>query len=99
VIDRFGNRVSVAWPEHHLIMIEAALTLPFQERQDAFRDIAEITTRTLPQVRNRAYEISRQAQRQSQAHKRRVVMRLPAHWQLGPSQLKQPTKLQLMGRR
>lgn len=100
MIDRFGNRVSVAWPEHHLEWIRAALTLDFAERQAAYRDIASMTGRGIKAVRDRAKFMKDQERRQAQAAAaNRRVIRLPAHWALGPSQLRQPTVQQLMAGR
>ena len=52
--DRFGNKVIVGWPPHHLIYIEAALTLPHRERVEAYHDIADMTGRTYATVQKRA---------------------------------------------
>lgn len=43
--DRFGHPVSVGWPAHHILWIEAAMTLPRRERLAAFDDIGEMTGR------------------------------------------------------
>jgi hypothetical protein len=96
MMTRFGQKnIFVGWAHHELIWVEAALTLDLAERRKAFHDIAALTTRSVDQVRGKARQLRDQKRRAAMAQ--RTVMRLPAHWQLGPSQLKQPTKLQLMG--
>lgn len=46
MIDRFGKPVLVGWPAHHILWIEAAMTLPRTQRMEAFTDIAEMTGRS-----------------------------------------------------
>lgn len=55
MIDHNGDEVVVAWPEHHIVWLEAALSLPKSERHAAFQDIAEMTGRTFCAVRSKAY--------------------------------------------
>lgn len=98
MIDRFGSKVSVAWPEHHLVWVEAALTLDFKDRQQAYRDIAEMTGRSVSAVRDRAKHVKAQQGREAEHARRKVVMRLPAEWAL-TTMIKQPTMAQLMGGR
>jgi hypothetical protein len=43
--DRFGHSIQVGWPPHHILWIEAAMTLPHAERIAAFQDIGEMTGR------------------------------------------------------
>lgn len=97
MIDRFGQKISVYWAEHELLWVRAALTLDFKERQNAYRDIAFLTTRTLDQVRRRAKYIKDQDRRQAQAATLHNVTRALAVAQLPPSQLRAPTMAQLMG--
>lgn len=97
MIDRYGHRVAVGWPEHHLEWIKAALSLDMKARQEAFHDIAEMTGRGFKAVRARAYCINALERRHAAAHQRRAVMRLPTGRSLPPSELRQPTMAQLMG--
>lgn len=97
MIDRYGHRIAVGWPEHHLEWIRAALTLDMKAKKAAFHDIAEMTGRGFKAVRARAYCINALDRRHAAAHLRRTVMRLPTAWSLPPSELRQPTKQQLMG--
>ena len=69
MIDRFGNEVLVAWADHEVIWIEAALTLPIHKRKDAFRDIAYMCARTFQSVERKAYAIRRA---QIERHRARV---------------------------
>ena len=98
MIDRFGRRISVGWPEHHLEWIRAALTLDWKERQEAYRDISELTGRGIKAVRDRAKVMKDMEKRHLLAAQRRV-MRLPAWWSLPPSQLRKPSMAQLMAGR
>lgn len=92
--DRYGNRIMVAWAPHHILWIEAALTLPTQEKLAAFQDIAEMTGRSFVAVRQRA---SRLSMGMDEA-KRRAVVRPPVRpVVLMPSELRQLTVQELMG--
>lgn len=44
------------WAEHHLLMLEAAVTLPRREMLLAFQDISEITGRTYANVQRKALD-------------------------------------------
>lgn len=59
MLDRFGHRVSVGWPAHHILWIEAAMTLPHAERIDAFNEIGEMTGRGYAAVYHQSTEILR----------------------------------------
>jgi len=65
--DRFGRSIQVGWPEHHILWIEAAMTLPRAERNVAFNDIAEMTGRGYASV----YYKYRDILREREAAKRR----------------------------
>lgn len=101
MIDRFGNKITVYWAPHELLWVEAALTLPYRQRQEAYHDIAAITTRSVDNVRAKAHQIKHKAKLDAlrAAQTRRTVMRLPDSWKLPPSTLKPPTMAQLMGGR
>ena len=96
--DRFGRTIYMGWAEHELLWIEAALTLSRNDRTAAFNDVAEMTGRTMRAIRFQAQRIRKRDEKHAAAvavKKQRV--QTPAHWMLGPSQLRQPTKAQLMG--
>ena len=97
--DRFGRTIYMGWAEHELLWIEAALTLPRDERTAAFKDIGEITGRTIQAIRFQARRIRARDRRHAAAavvvKKQRI--KTPPHWALGPSQLRQPSMAQLMG--
>lgn len=42
--------MALLWPEHHMIWIHAAISLPGHKQADAFRDIAALTGRTFEAV-------------------------------------------------
>lgn len=77
MLDRFGNPVRVAWPHHHILWIDAALTLPRNEHTAAFEDIADLTGRSLVAIQSKAYAIQRA--RLAEANTRRVFVPGPAH--------------------
>ena len=49
-MDRFKNPVRVDWPRHHLVWIDAALTLRGDEHKEALNDIAAMTCRSYAAV-------------------------------------------------
>lgn len=57
MIDCRGKPVLVAYPEHHLIWIEAANSLSPFDRSRAFYDIAELTGRSVGAIRKKANEM------------------------------------------
>jgi len=99
MIDRFNNRVSVAWSEYELEWLRAALTLDKRERCAAYRDIASMSGRGLEAVRRAASTIRTTDARQKAAAERKVKMRLPAQWKALPSFIAPPSKARLMGAR
>lgn len=100
MIDRFGNPIIIGWPAHHVIYLEAALSLPRSERAQAFQDIAELTGRALQLVRDKAYKIERERMRKLVAPTRMVMV--PARTipcRPMKSELKPISKAKLMGGR
>ena len=95
--DRFGRTIYMGWAEHELLWIEAALTLPRDERTAAFMDISEITGRTMMAIRFQAKRIRKRDAKHAAAIAKKQRIKTPAHWTLGPSQLRQPSMAQLMG--
>ena len=54
IIGRFGNPVRVGWAPFELEWVKAALTLTRTERLSAYRDISEMTGRSMKSIANRA---------------------------------------------
>lgn len=98
MIDRFGNALRVGWLEHEILWLEAAISLPFFQRQEAYREIAELTGRPETAVRYRAGQL-KAAQERAKAV---LVPARPAVWSAKrraaclPTELRAPTKEQLM---
>lgn len=69
-----GRDIQVGWSDHHIVWIEAAMTLPRSERTDAYRDIAAMTGRTLTAVRCKAYWIGEQRHKEMIRAKARADM-------------------------
>jgi hypothetical protein len=59
-VDRWGRPIRLGWPRHHLVWIEAALTLPKMERLRAYEDISSLTGRSLTAVLQRAAVVRRE---------------------------------------
>lgn len=55
MIDRNGKYIVVAWAPHEVLWIKAALTLPIDQRDDAYRDIAAMSGRSFNSVRAQAF--------------------------------------------
>lgn len=104
--DRWGKAIIVGWAEHEILWVKAAIKLPRDERSEAFRDIAAMTTRTELAVREKAKAIRAQQQLDAvllapPATRRvlvpnRAVYRSP---RLASALAWAPTKAQLMGGR
>ena len=60
MIDRHGNYVCVAWAEHEILWVKAAMDLPLSTRTNAYRDIASMSGRTLGAIRQRATDLRNQ---------------------------------------
>lgn len=69
-LDRFGNPIMLGWPEHHLLWLAAAWSLPAAERNAALREISELTGRSAAACYFRAH---RQAQYVAR-HERRAAL-------------------------
>ncbi len=101
MIDRHGMPVRVAFAEHELIWISAALRLDRHEHTAAFLDIASMTGRSLQSVQFKAYAMQKA---RLEASRTRKVMVPSRHMQrpkyspppLAPSQLKPITTEQRM---
>ena len=110
MIDRWGKTICVGWPAHHIIWLDAALSLAGEQRTSAFLDIAELTGRSFCAVRNKAYAVLQNkldtliAERAA-VHKsthaamvaRRDAQRLAKA--MPPSSITAPSKARLMGAR
>jgi hypothetical protein len=109
MLDRFGDRIRVGWSAHEFLWVEAALSLPPEKQTDAWLDIAEMTGRGAVAVRAMANKIlaRRRLTEEFQEADRRAIrstvvgaaaryLRRPVTL---PSDLRQPTKAQLMGAR
>ena len=93
MLDRWGNPIVVGWPPHHIVWIEAALTLPRHERTQALKEIADMVGRPLVCVQKRAYALQAARLRPSEP---RVVM-VPGPAPFGPvPAFRGPTKAQMM---
>lgn len=68
MVDRFGNRIVVGWPEYQTLWLRAAMSLEPGEMRDAFRDIAALTGRSYGAVLRMRYvlgQIDKQARRRA----------------------------------
>jgi hypothetical protein len=72
MLDRWGQKIRIGWSDVEIIYICAALSLPRQERREAFEQIADLTGRTLAAVQERAYNL--QAARLRPSEPRGVVV-------------------------
>ena len=54
MIDRHGRPIRIGWSDVELLYIRAALTLTRTERLSAYRDISELTGRSMKAIANRA---------------------------------------------
>lgn len=104
MIDRHGKPISVAYAEHELIWIRAAIRLPRDDRTEAFQDIAAMTGRTEFHIRAKATEIRAKQRATSEmlshAKPRRSLVPFRATFhppRALPSDLRQPSRAQLMG--
>jgi hypothetical protein len=109
MIDHEGSEVVVGWADHEIVWLEAALTLPKNERAAAFQDIAELTGRTFCAVRSKSYwmnERKRLARLRMDVERNRKPMAIIT-WSPGsgrrpklpPSELAPLSKARLMGAR
>lgn len=57
MLDRFGKTVRVAWAEHEILWLKAAMTLPRTERWEAFQDISDMTGRTFAAITYQAQRL------------------------------------------
>lgn len=108
MLDRFGSPGRVGWPEHSILWLEAALTLPRDQHSQAFQDIADMTGRTLNAVRFKAYALLTQrldvriadaAAIKKAQHAAMLARRTARLCGLPPSQIPAPSMARLMGAR
>lgn len=55
--DRSGKTIYIAWARHEFIWLEAAMTLPKKQRLAAYRDISNMTGRSMDAIARQAYNI------------------------------------------
>lgn len=100
-ISRFGYEVVVAWAPHEILWVEAAITLPLEERNEAFGDICAMSGRSFGSVRAQGYHIAYKKRKavaiETEIAACRAVVRQPAP-PLPPSTIV-PTRAQLMAGR
>lgn len=97
--DRFGQDIYVYWAEHEIEWINAANTLDRQERRKAFSDIASMSSRSYEAVVRFASYLRERDARQAKEWAEKQRLKKPANVSLPPSELKPPTRAQLMGAR
>lgn len=95
--DRFGQDVLVCWAEHELEWVDAANTLEITERRAAFHEIAALSGRSYEAVRRFAYSMRERDRRHAKAWVEKKKLAAPTNNSLPPSELRQPTRAQLMG--
>lgn len=90
MIDRYGNNVVVAWAPHEILWVEAAMTLPLEERNEAFGDICAMSGRSFGSVRAQAYHIAYKKRKaaavEAEMAAHRIAVRPPAP-PLAPSKI------------
>ncbi len=100
MINRNGGAVLVAWPEHHLLWLEACNQLSAYDRSQAFYDIAALTGRSIGAVRDKANKMRLEKMqadwlRNAPAMTSRADRGRPGG--MGPSELARPSMARLMG--
>jgi hypothetical protein len=102
MLDRAGKPIVVAWPEHHLLWLEACNQLSAYDRSQAFYDIAALTGRSIGAVREKANKM-RLEKIQADWLRNAPAMTASAgpgyKARLGPSELARPSMARLMGSR
>lgn len=101
MLDRFGERIRVSYSEAERIYLRAAMTLGRMDRRPAFQDIAELSGRTLSQIRDAAYALHSADLAEWAASRPRMlpVRVVPKMASLAPSELKPPSRAALMAGR
>lgn len=104
MIDRFGKTINIAWSEHEALWVEAAMSLPPDQRAAAYRDISELTGRTRDQIWAKAAKIRDAAWGEPEIKAPVAIWRPFVRGEYRrpaalPSELRQPSKAQLMGAR
>ena len=98
-VDRFGQRVDIAYAAHEILWIEAANTLDPHERACCFGQIASLTGRSIANIRDKANSLRKEAIQKAyeanrEAPTRRVMV--SASPTTHPSTITGPTKARLM---
>jgi len=65
VIDRHGHALIVGCQAHEILWLRAAMELPFRKRGAAYRQVADMTTRSLDGVRRKAQLLGRIAREEA----------------------------------
>ncbi len=107
MLDRHGQYIQVGYSEVEIEWLKAANTLDGPERASAFRDIASMSGRSFSQVQAKANDMRRQdielkAKILAHSYEWRLnASVLTARSNLGrkPSELRQPSKAELMAGR
>lgn len=96
MIDRFGNKIDVAWPTHHILWVEAAMSLSQTARVQAFQDIADLTGRSYIAVYEKHRYIKRK-RAEAEDRERRPAQQTRPPAAPAVSAISIPTQAQLMG--
>lgn len=77
MLDRFGREIRVGWEPREDEWLRAANTFPVPERQEAFRDIADMSGRSFTSVRTRGRVL---LSRERQTAREVLQMALRKNW-------------------
>jgi hypothetical protein len=78
--DRYGDPIRVGWSDHHIVWLEAAMTLSGEERDYAIQDIGELTGRSPEAVRAKMRAINWKRRQALMGH-RAVTCAQAREWQ------------------
>ena len=98
MIDRFGNPIQVGWAEHEEIWLKAAMSLDIGERGAAYKDIADMTGRTIQAVHAKVSAIHRERRSTAFREARREALRRAAMVPVSTAQMR-PGPGKVMGAR
>ena len=103
MIDRFGKRILVGYSETELVWLEAANSLPPYERFQALYDIADMSGRSIVNIREKACKLRQEAIDREWRRNRDVLVarRAVPHpcEPTAPSDFKWPSRAALMSGR